>query len=131
MLAYALRGIRIHICIRLECREIESMCADLAESKAYCLYVTVQQRLRALAPGLTSWAVIEKMSAIQMIDVHLPTTVGRLLILSRCTQPEPGNQLLLRHLHLTLPEQLQNSQAVMRTRVSFRQACVNRGACGR
>jgi transposase len=72
---------------------------------AYCLYVTLQQRLRALAPGLTSRAVIEKMSAIQMVDVHLPTTDGRLLILSRYTQPEKDHQLLLQRLHLVLPAQ--------------------------
>jgi hypothetical protein len=72
---------------------------------AYCLYVTLQQRLRALAPGLTSRAVIEKMTAIQMIDVHLPTTDGRVLILSRYTQPEPDHQLLLQRLHLMLPAQ--------------------------
>jgi hypothetical protein len=72
---------------------------------AYCMYVTLQQRLRILAPGLTSRAVIEKMSAIQMIDVHLPTTDGRLLVLSRYTQPEPDHQLLLQRLHLTLPAQ--------------------------
>jgi transposase len=72
---------------------------------AYCLYVTLQQRLRALAPGLTSRAVIEKMSAIQMVDVHLPTTDGRLLILPRYTQPEKDHQLLLQRLHLVLPEQ--------------------------
>jgi len=71
----------------------------------YCLYVTLQQRLRALAPGLTSRAVIEKMTAIQMIDVHLPTTDGRMLILSRYTQPEPDHELLLQRLHLTLPAQ--------------------------
>lgn len=58
-----------------------------------------------LSPGLTSRAVIEKMTAIQMIDVHLPTTDGRMLILSRYTQPEPDHQLLLQRLHLTLPAQ--------------------------
>jgi transposase len=72
---------------------------------AYCLYVTLQQRLRALAPGLTSRAVLEKMSAIQMVDVHLPTTDRRLLILSRYTQPEEDHQLLLQRLHLVLPPQ--------------------------
>ena len=72
---------------------------------AYCLYVTLQQRLRALAPGLTSRAVIEKMAAIQMVDVHLPTTDGRLLILPRYTQPETDHQLLLKRLHLVLPDQ--------------------------
>ena len=72
---------------------------------AYCLYVTLQQRLRALAPGLTSRAVIEKMSDIQMLDVHLPTTDGRLLILPRYTQPEKDHQLLLQRLNLVLPAQ--------------------------
>jgi hypothetical protein len=72
---------------------------------SYCLYVTLQQRLRVLAPGLTSRAVIEKMTAIQMIDVHLPTTDGRVLLLSRYTQPEPDHQLLFQRLHLILPAQ--------------------------
>jgi hypothetical protein len=58
-----------------------------------------------LAPGLTSRAVIEKMSSIQMVDVYLPTTDGRLLILPRYTQPESDHQLLLQRLHLVLPPQ--------------------------
>lgn len=72
---------------------------------AYCLYITLGQRLRALAPGLTSRAVLEKMSAIQMVDVWVPTTDGRLLILPRYTQPEKDHQMLLHQLHLQLPSQ--------------------------
>jgi transposase len=72
---------------------------------AYCLQVTLKQRLRALAPGLTSRAVLEKFSALQMVDVHLPTTDGRTLILSRYTEPEKDQQLLLQKLRLQLPEQ--------------------------
>ncbi len=72
---------------------------------AYCLYVTLGQRLRALAPGLTPRAVLEKMSAIQMVDVHVPTTDGRLLILPRYTQPEKEHLMLLHELHLHLPTQ--------------------------
>jgi transposase len=72
---------------------------------AYCLYITLGQRLRALAPGLTPRAVLEKMSAIQMVDVWMPTTDGRLLILPRYTQPEKDHQILLHHLHLQLPSQ--------------------------
>jgi len=72
---------------------------------AYCLQVTLQQRLRALAPGLTPRAVMEKLSAIQMVDVYLPTTDGRILILPRYTQPEQEHMLLLQRLHLTLPPQ--------------------------
>jgi transposase len=53
---------------------------------AYCIMVTLKQHLRALAPGLTPRAVLEKMSAIQMVDVRLPTTDGRHIALSRHTQ---------------------------------------------
>jgi len=49
--------------------------------------------------------VLEKFSAMQMIDVHLPTTDGRTIILSRYTQPEADLQLLLKQLKLELPEQ--------------------------
>lgn len=72
---------------------------------AYCLHVTLHRRLRDLAPGLTPRSVLEKFSAMQMIDVHLPTTDGREVILSRYTQPEPEQELLLRELKLRLPEQ--------------------------
>jgi hypothetical protein len=50
---------------------------------AYCLHVTPARRLHALAPGLTSRSVLEKFAAMQMIDVHLPTTDGRELVLTR------------------------------------------------
>ena len=73
---------------------------------AYCLQVTLKQRARTLAPGLTPQAVLEKFAAVQMVDVQLPTTDGRHLILPRYTQPEKDLQLLLDQLKLTLPEQL-------------------------
>ena len=72
---------------------------------AYCLHVTLGRRLKDLAPGLTPRAVLEKFAAMQMIDVHLPTTDGREVILTRYTQPEPEQRLLLERLKLKLPEQ--------------------------
>lgn len=72
---------------------------------AYCLHATLARRLRDLAPGLTPRAVLEKLGAIQMLDVHLPTTDGSEVILTRYTQPEPDQQLLLERLKLKLPEQ--------------------------
>jgi transposase len=72
---------------------------------AYCLHVTLRARLRPLAPGLTPRAVLDKFAAIQMLDVHFPTTDGRTLILSRYTHPEPDHKLLLEQLKLTLPTQ--------------------------
>ena len=72
---------------------------------AYCLHVTLGRRLRDLAPGLTPRSVLEKFAAIQLIDVHIPTTDGREIRLRRYTQPEPELRLLLDHLKLTLPAQ--------------------------
>lgn len=72
---------------------------------AYCLLVTLKTRLRALAPGLTPRAVLEKLATIQMLDVCLPTTDGRWLVMPRYTQPEPEQQLLLHELKLSLPQQ--------------------------
>jgi transposase len=72
---------------------------------AYCLHVTLRRWLRDLAPGLTPRSALEKFAAVQMIDVHLPTTDGRRVILSRYTQPEKELQVLLHQLKLTLPEQ--------------------------
>lgn len=72
---------------------------------SYCLHVTLRRRLRDLAPGLTPRAVLEKFSAMQMIDVYLPTSDGRTIILSRYTQPESELQLLLNQLKLQLPDQ--------------------------
>jgi len=72
---------------------------------AYCLQVTLQLRLHALAPGLTARSALEKFAAVQMIDVHLPTTDGRELLLTRYTQPEPELRLLIEQLKLSLPPQ--------------------------
>ena len=72
---------------------------------AYCLVVTLKSRLQALAPGLTPKAVLEKLAAIQMLDVWLPTTDGRCLVLPRYTQPDLEQQILLHELKLRLPPQ--------------------------
>jgi transposase len=72
---------------------------------AYCLHVTLRRRLRDLAPGLTPRAVLGKFATMQMLDVHLPTTDGRTVVLSRYTQPETDVQLLLPRLKLELPAQ--------------------------
>lgn len=72
---------------------------------AYCLHVTLRRRLRDLAPGLTPRSVLEKFATVQMLDVHLPTTDERTVVLSRYTQPETDVQLLLQRLKLELPAQ--------------------------
>jgi hypothetical protein len=72
---------------------------------AYCLHVTLGRWLHGLAPGLTSRSVLEKFAGIQMVDVHIPTTDGRTLILQRYTHPQADLRLLLEHLKLKLPAQ--------------------------
>ena len=48
---------------------------------AYCLTVTLKHRLQAHASGLTPRAMLEKLAAIQALDVWLPTTDGRHLVI--------------------------------------------------
>ena len=45
------------------------------------------------------------MAAIQMVNVHLPTTDGRIVMLARYTEPEPGQAVLLQQMKLPLPPQ--------------------------
>jgi len=54
---------------------------------------------------LTPRVVLEKLAAMD-IDVELPTTDDRLVVLSRYTEPEKDQLLLLRRLKLQLPAQL-------------------------
>jgi transposase len=72
---------------------------------AYCLHVTRRARLKSVAGGLTPRAVLDKLSAIQMLDVHFPTTSGRTLVLSRYTEPNADQKILVRQLGLVLPAQ--------------------------
>jgi transposase len=72
---------------------------------AYCLHVTLRARLKPLAPGLTPRAVLDKFAAMQMLDVHFPTTDGRTLILTRYTEPNVDQRILLEQLNLKLPAQ--------------------------
>ena len=72
---------------------------------AYCLQVTLKNRLQIHAPGLTPTAVMEKLATIQMIDVWIPTRDDRWLILPRYTQPAKDLQALMQQIQLTLPSQ--------------------------
>ena len=72
---------------------------------AYCRHATLRNLARNHAGGLTPRAILEKLSALQMIDVHLPTTDGKHIVLSRYTEPEADVALLLAQLQLTLPAQ--------------------------
>jgi hypothetical protein len=49
--------------------------------------------------------VLDKFAALQMLDVHIPTTDGRELVLSGYTQPEKDQRILLDQLRLNLSDQ--------------------------
>ena len=72
---------------------------------AYCLHVTLKNLARPHAPGLTPRAILETFATLQMVDVHLPTTDGRQLVLPRHTRPNREHDLLLHQLQLQLPTQ--------------------------
>lgn len=72
---------------------------------AYCLSITLRQRLKALAGGLMPRVVFEKLTTLQLLDVRVPTTDGRELLLIRRTEPDRDVALLLARLNLTLPPQ--------------------------
>jgi hypothetical protein len=55
--------------------------------RACCLHVTLERRLHALAPGLSPRTVLEKFAAMQMIDVHVPTTARREFVLTPGRSP--------------------------------------------
>jgi hypothetical protein len=70
---------------------------------AYCRHATLARRRHALAPGLSPRSVIEKFAAMQMIDVHVPTTDHRRPRIA--AHPMPSSAYLLDKLKLALPAQ--------------------------
>jgi hypothetical protein len=49
--------------------------------------------------------VLDKFAAVQMLDLEIPTTDGRQLVLTRYTEPEPELRLQLDRLPVKLPDQ--------------------------
>jgi hypothetical protein len=108
-----LRPIRHHVELRIEAHILVCFLA-------YCLSVTLRKRLEAHAPGLTSRAVLETLSGILMLDVHVPLADGRELVMPRYTQPEVEHRLVLEKLGWDLPPQppprIRRSQVPNRTK---------------
>jgi len=72
---------------------------------SYCLMITLRQKLRYNASGLTARDVLDKLSTIIMIDVRIPTTDGRMLEMRRHSQPEVEHRIILDRLNVKLPKQ--------------------------
>jgi transposase len=71
----------------------------------YCLNVTLRMKLAESAEGLTPRETLDLMSRIQMLEVQIPTTDGRVLVLPRHTEPEADQKMILEKLRLELPRQ--------------------------
>ena len=71
----------------------------------YCLMVTLRQKLRGCADGLTAQDVLDKLGSIMMIDVRIPTADGRMLEMRRYSQPEVEHRIILDKLKMDLPKQ--------------------------
>jgi hypothetical protein len=76
----------------------------------------LRARLKPLAGGLTPRAVLDKLAAVQMLDVNFPTTDGRTLVMRRYTELGPEQKLLVKQLKLDLPPQR------LRARLAFSKA---------
>ena len=82
-------------------------CANIYRDLRDCvrIVVIVTNRKAQVPPGLTDRDVLDKLSAIMMIDVRIPTTDGRILEMRRHSQPELEQRIILDKLKMNLPKQ--------------------------
>ena len=72
---------------------------------AYCLQATLKNLTRSKASGLTPRQIFDKMKKIYMVDVKIPTTDGREIVMQRYGEPKDDVALVLSQLGLRLPPQ--------------------------
>ena len=71
----------------------------------YCLWVCLKQKLKAVAPSLTPWQLLDQFGRIVQVEVWFKLRAGGAICLPRITQPEPTQAILLHQLGWSLPEQ--------------------------
>jgi transposase len=71
----------------------------------YCLSAGLRMRLSGHAPGLSPREALAALGRIQMVDVCIPTTDGRELIMPRYTEAEAPQRMVLEKLGMELPAQ--------------------------
>jgi transposase len=71
----------------------------------YCLWVCLKQKLKAAAPALTPWQLLDQLGRVIQVEVWFKLKAGGAICLPRITQPEPAQALLLHQLGWALPEQ--------------------------
>jgi len=71
----------------------------------YCLWVCLKAKLRAAAPSLTPWQLLDQFARIQLVEVWFKLRAGGCICLERITQPEPAQAALIDQLAWPLPQQ--------------------------
>ena len=71
----------------------------------YCLWVCLKQKLKAAAPGLSPWQLLDQFKRIVQVEVWFKLKAGGAICLPRITQPESAQAMLLHQMGWSLPEQ--------------------------
>lgn len=71
----------------------------------YCLWVCLKQQLKAAAPALSPWQLLDQFKRILQVEVWFKLREGGAICLPRITQPEPAQAMLLHQMGWALPEQ--------------------------
>lgn len=71
----------------------------------YCLWVCLKQKLKAVAPSLSPWQLLDQFGRLVQVEVWFKLRAGGAICLPRITQPEPAQALRLHQLGWSLPEQ--------------------------
>lgn len=71
----------------------------------YCLWVCLKQKLKAAAPALSPWQVLDQFKRIVQVEVWFKLKAGGAICLPRITQPEAAQGMLLHQMDWSLPEQ--------------------------
>jgi hypothetical protein len=88
---------------RFDCVQVVIALIVTPEGLRFKRYWARLKELQRQRPAYST--LLMKLAAMQLLDVHFPTTDGRELVFTRYTQPEPDQQLLLAQLGWGLPEQ--------------------------
>jgi transposase len=71
----------------------------------YCLWVCLKQQLKKVADSLTPWQVLQEFEPMVQVEVWFKLRAGGAICLSRITQAEPAQAMILAQLGWRLPEQ--------------------------
>lgn len=71
----------------------------------YCLWVCLKQKLKAAAPDLSPWQLLDQFKRIVQVEVWFKLKASGAICLPRITQPEAAQAMLLHQMGWLLPQQ--------------------------